>query len=214
MLDYQFILFDLDGTLTDSRLGIVRSINYALAQFGLNAKTDLNRFIGPPLYDSFRRYCSLNNQEAKKAVEHCREYYAQQGIYENSVYEGIPELLGDLRNDGKIIVLATSKPTLYAKKILHHFNLLEKFALVVGSSMDRTGSGKAEILNHIKAQLSPAFLGDAVMVGDRKYDVAGARAHGIESIAVTYGYGTLHELQQAMPTHLVHSVDELRGILV
>lgn len=214
MVDYRFVLLDLDGTLTDSRLGIVRSIYYALDKFGLRAMGDLSHFIGPPLHESFCRYYSLNKEEAGKAVEYYREYYARHGIYENSLYAGIPELLRDLQNADKAVILATSKPTFYAQKILHHFNLENRFAMIIGSSMDGRGTDKARIVGRVLARLAPSSRDSAVMVGDRMYDIAGARAHGIDSIAVTYGYGTLQELRRAGATYLAHSVDELKKILV
>lgn len=209
------ILFDLDGTLTDPVAGITRSVQYALDRFGIKEDTEkLVPFIGPPLQKSFQLFYSLDEKQAWQAVEYYREYYAERGIYENAVFPGIPELLKRLREDGRCIALATSKPTFFAEKVLRHFNLKSSFSQIAGSNMDGTRTGKAEIIEHVLAQHPSFSKKETIMIGDRMHDIAGARAHAIDSAAVTYGYGSLEELRKANPTYLIHSVGELFPFLV
>jgi phosphoglycolate phosphatase len=214
MSEYVLILFDLDGTLTDPRVGITRSVRYALAKFGLQADIEqLITFIGPPLHESFQHFYSFDETQARQAVEYYREYYSATGIYENAVYPGIPELLEQLKAQGKTITVATSKPTFFAEKVLAHFNLSAYFTLVAGSNLDGTRTVKAEIINYVMQKLPNFPKQSMVMIGDRKHDVIGAQCTGIDSIAVTYGYGSLEELTNAAPTYLVHSVKELKSLL-
>lgn len=210
------VLFDLDGTLTDPKLGITRSIQYALRKRGI-APPDadaLEPFIGPPLAQSFRERLGFDESEARRAVDDYREYFSQAGLYENEVYAGIPELLRDLRASELRVCLATSKPMVFAERILEHFDLAKHFDLVVGSHLDGTHVEKAEIVATALAGVSGARHDRAVMVGDRMHDVHGARANGIDAIAVTWGYGSHEELCAAEPTRLAASVGELRRLLL
>lgn len=215
-LRFRAVLFDLDGTLTDPKPGITRSVQYALRKRGLEPPDadQLEPFIGPPLAQSFRERLGFDAAEAKRAVDDYREYFSRQGLYENSVYEGIPALLRELRESGRCVCLATSKPTVFAERILEHFDLARHFDLVVGSHLDGTRVAKAEIVATALAGIGGVAAGRAVMVGDREHDVHGARSNGIDSIAVTYGYGTREELQASSPTSLATSVGELRRLLL
>jgi phosphoglycolate phosphatase len=214
MLDYDLILFDLDGTLTDPWEGITKSVQYALAKIGIQEpdRHKLTAFIGPPLVESFGHFYHLSLEQAWLAVQYYREYFSEHGLYENGVYEGIPELLQAL-NDRKIALgVATSKPTFYSDTILRHFDLNKYFQVVVGSNMDGSRVLKAEV---IASSIKPFDRESQVlMVGDRCHDIEGARSNKIDSVAVAYGYGALDELQQAQPTYLVHTVEELAQLLL
>ena len=210
------VLFDLDGTLTDPKLGITRSIQYALRKRGITPPDadELEPFIGPPLAQSFRERLGFDEGEARRAVDDYREYFSQAGLYENEVYDGIPALLRDLRASELRVCLATSKPMVFAERILEHFDLAKHFDLVVGSHLDGTHVEKAEIVATALAGVSGILPERVVMVGDRMHDVQGARANGIDAIAVTWGYGSHEELRAAEPTSLAESVVELRRLLL
>lgn len=212
---FHAVLFDLDGTLTDPKLGITRSVQYALRKRGIEPPDaeQLEPFIGPPLARSFRERLGFDAVEAKRAVDDYREYFSQRGLYENEVYDGIPALLRELHESGRKLCLATSKPTVFAERILEHFDLARHFDLVVGSHLDGTRVEKTEIVATALAGIGGEASCRAVMVGDREHDVHGARSNGIDSIAVTYGYGTREELQASSPTALAASVGELRRLL-
>lgn len=215
MKNYTAVLFDLDGTLTDSQVGITKSVQYALAKFGIEER-NLNKlvpFIGPPLTDSFQKIYGLDVTQAYQAREYYREYFAVKGIYENRVYPGIPALLGNLSRQGKRLFVATSKPTLYAEEIVRHFGLAPFIKLVVGSNMDGTRTDKQEIIEFIAAELAGTDKSQIVMVGDRKFDVIGARKAGIDCVAVAYGYGTREELAGESPTYLAETIEDLACIL-
>ena len=213
---YIALLFDLDGTLTDPKVGITRSVAYALRTLGI-VEDDLDRltpFIGPPLTESFQRYYGLDAEQALRALAAYREYFSATGIYENEVYPGMPALLKTLQARGARLFVATSKPTVYAERILAHFALDGYFARVVGSHLDLTRVAKTEIIAEILAML-PDVPRDAVaMIGDREHDVIGARNNAIDAIAVAYGYGSPTELEAAHPTRIVASVDKLARTLL
>ncbi|NLM37973.1 MAG: HAD family hydrolase [Firmicutes bacterium] len=214
-MSYQYILFDLDGTLTDPGIGIVNSVRYALRKFGLDGDPEFLRcFIGPPLMDSFMKYYGFDEEKAREAVAYYREYYGPRGIFENQLYPGIPELLQTLVDRRKKLALATSKPTVFARQVLAHFQIDRYFAdeLIVGSYLDGQRTKKTEVIAAALALLPPDKE-KAVMVGDRKFDIEGAQANGIASIAVTYGYGEPAELEAAGPNHLARTVPELLALL-
>lgn len=215
MLSYDTLLFDLDGTLTDPKPGITRSVQYALRRLGI-ASDDLERltpFIGPPLAESFRRYYNLPDAEVERAIAYYREYFGKSGMYENAVYPGIPVLLDALMEQGRTLVVATSKPITYAERILAHFDLARFFTVIAGSELDGTRTAKAEVVEYALAALPWMDRAGCVMIGDREHDVLGARTAGIASIAVGYGYGTRQELEAARPTYLARTVAELATLL-
>lgn len=214
-VNYDVILFDLDGTLTDPKEGILNSILYALNSLGIHERDSdrLLKFIGPPLKDSFMEYYGFSEDASLHAIEKYREYFSSKGIFENKVYPGIPELLEDLSFLGKTLVLATSKPTTFAQRILDHFNLASYFHFTGGSNLDGTRTRKSEVIDYVlNASCLPAYS-KPVMIGDRKYDIVGAKELGIDSIGVLYGYGSQQELEKENPTHIVRHVDNLRAIL-
>ncbi|WP_132015453.1 HAD family hydrolase [Hydrogenispora ethanolica] len=215
MTAYQEVFFDLDGTLTDPAEGIVNSICYALSKLGIiaNDRERLLRFIGPPLQESFEKYYGLDAQTAWQAVQFYREYFGVSGLFENTVYPGILELLADLQRQNLRLSVATSKPTVYSERILSHFGLAHFFEHIIGSNLDGTRSTKTEVIAELLKSLESPDRSKVVMVGDREHDIIGARNHGIASIAVAYGYGTMEELTAAHPTGIAGSVSELGALL-
>lgn len=214
---YKYILFDLDGTLTDSSPGITNSVAYALDKFGIAEydRNDLRKFIGPPLVNSFMEFYGFDEDKALLGVEYYREYFRDRGIFENSVYEGVIPVLNMLKDDGKILVLATSKPEEFALQILEHFGLAEYFDYVVGASMDGSLCKKSEIIRVAfeRAGIDKDKLAETVMVGDRKHDIEGAAINGIDSIGVLYGFGSLEELTDAGATYIADSPVAILGIV-
>ncbi len=208
------ILFDLDGTLTESGPGIISSVRYALEKMGGPVLDDdaLGRFIGPPLLDSFRDFCGFDPAEVTVAIAAYREYYATDGQYENAVYDGIPELLASLRAAGRTLAVATSKAEVFAESILDHFALTEHFATIVGSELDGRRTAKADIITEALARLGRPTAG-TVMIGDRSHDVRGAATVGVGSIGVLWGYGDDAELTAAGADALAASPAELLGQL-
>ena len=213
---YEIILFDLDGTLTDPKIGITSSIQYALQKMGIvqEDREKLTPFIGPPLLDSFKEFYQMSDEEAKQAITYYREYFSVTGLYENQVYPGIGELLEGLYKAGKILIVATSKPTEFSVAILQHFNLIQYFSEVVGSNLDGTRTEKGDVIEFALKNRSVTERSSIVMIGDRKYDVMGAKRNNIDVIAVNYGYGSYEELAKAGPNHLVFTVDELSRLLL
>ena len=212
---YTTILFDLDGTLTDPQVGITKSVQYALKNMGIE-ETELGKlihFIGPPLQESFRESYGMSNELAQQAVQYYREYFSETGIFENGVYAGIPELLTQLARSGTVLAVATSKPQIFANRILQYFSLNEYFSVVAGSNLDGTRVEKAEVIAYALQQLPPVNTKNVLMVGDRKHDIVGARVNSVDSLAVGYGYGTPEELYAVEPTYFVKTVAKIIGCL-
>lgn len=216
MKKYDVILFDLDGTLTDPGIGITNSIMYALEKYGIEVKdrSELYKFIGPPLEGSFMRYYNMTEKEAERAVSLFREYFSDRGIFENSLLPGIRELLSALRSGGKTIALATSKPGEFAKRILSHFDIDKYFDFVSASELDGTRVDKGEVIAYAIERLKITDKRNVVMVGDRSYDIKGANANGIDSVGVLFGYGSREELTEAGAVYIAQNADELRDILL
>ncbi len=215
---FRYILFDLDGTLTDPKEGITRCVQYALAHFGIE-EPDLNRltcFIGPPLVDSFMEFYGFSREQAKEAQAQYRERFAEKGIFENRVLPGIPELLARLQEAGAVVALATSKPEVFAVKILERYGLLPYFDQVAGCGLDGSLGTKAEVIEEVfrRLQLPREARDQAVMIGDRKHDVAGAKACGIASLGVRLGYAAEGELEAAGADYILDTVEELERFLM
>lgn len=211
------VLFDLDGTVTDSGQGIMNSVQYALDRFGIRNpdRAVLRRFVGPPLDDSFMRFYGFSQEEARKAVQYYREYYSAGGIFENALYEGIEETLRQLKSCGCRVYLATSKPQVFSEQILEHFGLMPFFNGIVGSFLDGTRVNKAEVVEEAlrQAGIDGNNRASAVMVGDREYDIHGAHEHGISAIGVLYGYGSREELEEAGADWLVRTPEDILSIV-
>lgn len=213
---YHYILFDLDGTLTDPKEGITNSVAYALKYYGIIENPDkLVPFIGPPLHESFMVYYGFEEDKAMEAVEKYREYFADRGIFENKLYLGTETLLKTLKAEGKKLALATSKPQVFAQQILEHFHIDSYFDVVAGSNLDGSRTKKSEVIEEVFARFA-ALNGqlpdktEYVMVGDRLHDIEGAKAAGIESIGVTFGYGGRKELSEAGADFIADSFAEVK----
>lgn len=196
---YKYLLFDLDGTLTDPGLGITNSVMYALRKFGIDVtdRTTLYKFIGPPLRESFETFYGFSKEKTDEAVKFYREYFSETGLYENVVCDGIPEVLKELKESGRKLIAATSKPEVFAVKIMKHFDLYDSFDLVAGATMDNTRNEKADVIKYALESVGVSDTSSAIMIGDRKHDIIGANANGIASIGVLYGYGSREELTEA-----------------
>lgn len=214
-MHWKYLLFDLDGTLTDPMQGITRSVRYALRHFGIEVADlrELTPFIGPPLADSFKERYGMTDTEAETAVAKYREYFAPKGIFENEVYPGIPSLLADTAAAGCVNVMATSKPTPFARQIAAYFGLEPYFRLISGSTLDGRRTTKADVIRHALGELEIAPR-EAVMIGDRRYDVEGAAETGLDSIAVGWGYAQPGELEAAHPSRFAPDVAALRRLLL
>lgn len=207
------IFFDLDGTLTDPEVGITKSVAYALDRFGIYVAdiSVLKVFIGPPLTNSFEYYFDFTKEQADEAVQVYREYFSEYGIFENEVYDGIPELLSKLKDQGKKLCLATSKPEKFAREILEHFDLDKYFDVICGNTMEETRSEKIDVIEHI-FEMHPEFnREETVMIGDRCYDIKASKQAGIKSIGVQYGFAEEKELDDA--DYLASDVSSLASLL-
>lgn len=213
---YKYILFDLDGTLTDSKPGITTCVQYALHRMGIE-EPDLNKlepFIGPPLMDSFHDFYGFSEEQGKQATAYYRERYSVTGLFENEVYPGIDRLLADLKTAGKKLAVASSKPQVYVERILDHFGLLTYFDVVVGSEMNGTRTKKEEVVEEALRRLLPEKYNAVAMVGDRRFDIEAARAYHIAGIGVAYGYAAPGELEKAGADVIAETVEELGKILL
>ena len=213
-MDKKYILFDLDGTLTDPALGITNSIMYSLKSFGIEVsnRKDLYVFIGPPLHQQFMDYCHFSSEEADKAVAKYREYFSVTGLFENDPYPHINEVLASLKNKGYKIALATSKPEIYAKQILEKFDMAQYFDIIKGSRLNDKTENKTRIMKEAMDFFNDDDLSKYVMVGDRKFDMLGAKELGIDSIGVTYGYGSRQELEESQATIIIDDCIQLNDI--
>ena len=216
-MTYHTILFDLDGTLTDSQEGITKSVQYALAHFGIEVEdlSSLRKFIGPPLTESFKAFYGMDDREAHVGLVKYRERFTDVGWAENAVYPGIGELVADLKKSGKRLLLATSKPEVQALKIMEHFGLKEHFELICGPALNAPdGYGKADVIRDALHRANITDLTGIVMVGDRHHDVDGAHAVGLPCIGVLYGYGDRAELVSAGADHIAEDPAALRRMLL
>lgn len=211
----KYIFFDLDGTLTNPKEGITKSVQYALKSFGIEEE-DLDKlepYIGPPLYVGFMENHGFKQEDAENAVWKYREYFEKQGIWENERYDGILELLKELKEQGKTLVMATSKPENFAKMIAEHFGMKPYFTVIAGSIYEGGRTNKAEVIQYALELAGITDLNDVVMVGDRKHDIEGAKTCGVDSVGVLYGFGNREELERAGADWIVETVDELRELL-
>lgn len=214
--NFEYILFDLDGTITDSGEGITKSVQYALKYFDIDVEKleDLNKFIGPPLKDSFKKFYDFDDEKAELGLKKYREYYAKKGIFENSLYDGVVDVLEDLKKNNKTIILATSKPEVYAKQILEYFKVDKYFTFAAGSDFEETRVKKGEVIKYALEEAKISDLSKVVMVGDREHDIIGAKENNIKSIGVLYGYGDVVELTQARAEYIAKTPKEILNIVL
>lgn len=212
---YHTILFDLDGTLTDSGPGITNSVAYALKKWDIieNDINILKKFVGPPLDASFAKYYGFSKEKCVQAIQYYREYYLTKGIYENQVYDGMEELLKWLRDTGRRAIVATSKPEPSAIHVLEYFHMDSYFDIIAGATMDGSRVEKSDVIRYALDRAGIRDLSGVVMVGDRENDIQGAKANGLDSIGVLYGYGSREELEEAGAMQIAETVEDLRGCI-
>lgn len=210
------ILFDFDGTLFDSKIGILNAVKYAMTLEGVKKFDDktLEAFIGPPLYYSFQKHYNISDEKLDETVVTFRKYYAKQGYKETEVYSGVIKMLDDLKAQGKTLAIATAKPTLYAKQILEIFEMTHYFDSIQGSLTKGELFPKDRIIGTVLKELEIFDNEDCVMIGDTIYDIKGAQTHNIQTVGVTYGYGKEKDLRDARANKIVHSVEELKTFLL
>lgn len=209
----KYILFDLDGTLTDPKEGITKCVQYALRKFGIERECDeLVEFIGPPLKEHFMEYANLSERDGALAVEYYRERYAPTGIFENGVYDGVLPMLSALKDKGYILAIATSKPKVFSEKICDKYGISEYITYLSGSELDGTNTDKADVIKNAMNFLG-ASPDNTIMIGDRIYDLEGAEKNGIPCIGVSYGYGTVGELEKGNAVEIVSTPGEIVAAL-
>ncbi len=210
-MQQKYLLFDLDGTLTDPAEGITNSVMYALEKFGIviTDRRELYPYIGPPLTDSFMRCHGLTAAQAEEALALYREYFSVKGLFENVPYDGIASFLEELKNNGYTLLIATSKPEEFTVQILQHFSLDKYFTFVAGNTLDESRPTKASVIAYLRERYPAINADNAVMIGDRKYDIEGAKQNGLPSIGVLYGYGSREELETAGATAIAADLREL-----
>ena len=212
---YQTILFDLDGTLTDSSLGIINSVCFALEKMNLPfpAREDLLPFIGPPLKESFSKFFHLSEVDSQQAVTFYRQYFSKIGLFENQLYPDVIPVLSDLSASGKKLVLATSKPEIFAVQILEHFQIKEFFQVIAGATLDGQRSTKTDVIQHALEMAQVTDTSHCLMVGDREHDIEGAKVHLMDAVGVLYGFGSKKELVEAGATYILDKLADLPSLI-
>ena len=216
---FPYVLFDLDGTLTDPKPGITQCVQYALHCMGIE-EPDLDKlepFIGPPLTDSFREFYGMDQEQAAEAVAKYRERFSEKGLYENEIYPGMKQMLEKLKTAGCHLAVASSKTEHFVKLILEYFDIDGYFEVIVGSELDGTRCQKEEVVAEALRRFFPDGnipCDDIVMVGDRKFDIIGGREMGLHQIGVAYGYAPEGELEAAEAEYIVNDLDELERVLI
>lgn len=215
MPSFKYIFFDLDGTLTNPAEGITNSVAHALKYYGISVsdKTQLYKFIGPPLAQSFSEFYGFPPNKAKEAVDKYREYFADTGIFENKVYDYIPEVLSKLKKAGFSIAMATSKPEVFAKRIADKFELTQYFDFIGGSLLDNSRTDKGEVIEYVLSSLK-ADREKTIMVGDRSHDILGAKKCSVKSVGVVYGFGNRKELEKAGADYIAETPTQLGNLLL
>ena len=213
---YDICFFDLDGTIIDSSPGITNSVMYALEKFGIEEteREKIYKFIGPPLTDSFARFYGFDDEKSWKAVEYYREYYQDTGIFECSVYPGFEKSLKALKAAGKRLFVATSKPEVYARRIIEHFDLDQYFEYVAGVEMDGGRGSKAVIEEALLRMGLEKHRNQVIMVGDKEHDVLGAKQEGLDCMGVLYGFGNREELEKAGAVYVAGTPEDIAGIIL
>lgn len=212
--NFDTLLFDLDGTLTDSTEGIVRCLEYALERMGFDIPEDTNKFLGPPLYRSFAEFCGMNEEQVNEAVRIFRERYSTVGLFENRVYEGVPEMLKRLRDGGKRIMVATSKPEVYAVRIFDRFGLSQFFEIVGGANINGTRNDKDEVIEYVLGKAGISDRSSVLMIGDRRQDVIGAHKTGLKCMGILWGFGSIEELTEAGADFIAETPEKAADMLL
>ncbi len=208
---YKYVLFDLDGTLTNPEIGITSSVMYALEKFGIEVedRKELHPFIGPPLMYSFQTFYGLSKEDSELAIRYYRERFSVKGLYENEVYNGVEKMLQELKTRGKTLIIATSKPEEFTLKILKHFDLYKYFDYVAGATMDGSRGEKADVIRYALEISGIEDKSQAIMIGDRHYDILGAKEHSLDSMGVLFGFGDYEELTKAGADYIAESVEDI-----
>jgi len=212
----KYVFLDLDGTITNPAEGITRCFEYALNHFGIQveSRSQLEQFIGPPLRQSFQEGFGFDDEKATLAIAKYRERFIPTGMYENEVYPGMEDALEKLKEAGKVLIVATSKPEHMAKKILEHFGLDGYFDDICGSCDDANRNEKDEVIRYALEKHEITELDDVLMVGDRKFDVIGAGKCGLKCMGVLYGFGDREELEAAGAAYVAETVEDMARIIV
>ena len=218
---FQYCLFDLDGTLTDPKEGITKSVQHALKHFGIEEEnlSRLEPFIGPPLIDSFMEFYGFDEAKAREAVDVYRERFAPIGVLENNLIPGTGQMLSHAKEKGLHMAVASSKPLCFVRQILEHFGIDQYFEVVIGSELDGSGCAKEEVVEKALARLGVSSMAKeerhlcCAMIGDRKFDIQGAKAHDLTGIGVSFGYAAEGELEEAGAEYIVDNMAELEALL-
>lgn len=214
-MNKKFILFDLDGTLTDSEEGILNCVKYALEPRGIELPYEtLKKFIGPPLVEAFMEYAGLSREESEETVARYRERYSTIGLFENRVYDGVEEMLEKIHKSGKRVILATAKPLIFAERIMERFDLAKYFHLLMGADLNGKIHDKVDVIGEVLRRENIENIAEAIMIGDRNHDIDGARHYLMESMGVTYGFGDRAELEAAGADYIASNPDEIARLLL
>ena len=214
MKKFDTLLFDLDGTLTDSTEGILNCLIYAIERMGFEVPEDTNIFLGPPIRQSFAEFLGMNGEQVDEAVRIFRERYSDTGLFENRVYDGIPGMLERLKSGGKRLMVATSKPQVYAVRIFERFGLAQYFEIVGGAELDGSRDYKDEVIEYVLAKAGITDRSTVLMIGDRRQDVLGAHKTDIECMGILWGYGSAEELTQAGADYIARTPQEAADMLL
>ena len=215
-MKYTTVLFDLDGTLVDSGIGVTNSVAYAMEKFGMTPppRQELYKFIGPPLVQSFKEFCGFDDEKTTLAIKYYREYYSEKGILECTMYEGVLELLESLKRKGYKLALATSKPEIYATQVVKNKGIAPYLDYLGAATTDeKTRATKEAVIEYTLSMCDEKDRTKILMVGDRHFDINGAKAYGLDSVGVTFGYGDRQELTKAGANYIVDSMQELEKLL-
>lgn len=212
----QVLLFDLDGTLSDSSEGITKGVQIALRHFGIEEpdREPLKRFIGPSLKAAFQGFYHFDDEQTKEAIVEYRKYYNTKGIFENRLYDGMKELLQELHRQGYTLITASSKPECYVEIITDYFGVQDCFDVLAGSELDGRRTDKQEVIRYALEKGGITDLSTVLMMGDRHFDVTGAHQAGVQVVGVSYGFGSRQELEQAGADYVVDTVAQLRELLL
>ena len=214
MKNFDTLLFDLDGTLTDSTEGLINCLEHAIKQMGFEVPEDTNKFLGPPIRQSFAEFLGMNDEQITEAVKIFRERYSTVGLFENRVYDGIPELLDRLRSAGKRLMIATSKPEVYAVRIADRFGMSPYFDIIGGAELDGSRDYKHEVIEYVLAKSGITDRSSVLMIGDRRQDVLGAHKTGLKCMGVLWGYGSVEELTQAGADYITRTPQSAADMLL